>query len=478
MRHYGLLQCIATSLLLLFTTQLRAGDLDHAEDPFEFEDGYAIPVDFQHVVIRYEANQETKKATATATVEFDAQHSGYPRFDLVPSILSAKFDGVELLVSDLPKVSVPGGSTSIRVLKREVEADTSHVLQITYKADFFNQSASSGHLRAGFFMSDLKSGGRGFFEQYGPAGFEWDHYKMEIHLKMLGFADEHKIYANGDVGRVSGNEWLISYPDYYSTSSFFFHISEKTRFKESATVYKGIEKDFPVVVYSASGTDTKPFLDQTLVVLKELEATYGAWTHNQLVIYAVTGGGGMEYCGATMTSMYALEHEITHSWFARGVMPANGNAGFIDEAIASWRDGGYVRASSAPNPEGIASNLGGFSQYRRDTTYGAYTTGRNLISKFDKQFEDFEFEGQQGMRGVLRALFSDKARQTLTVSYFKEFIEDITGSDLTAVFDRHVYGRGSNNKKLSSSKKVQQGLFSKGSMHPRPFTEEELIRFR
>jgi hypothetical protein len=61
----------------------------------------------------------------------------------------------------------------------------------------------------------------------------------------------------------------------------------------------------------------------------------------------------MEYCGATMTDPGALGHELTHSWFARGVMPANGNTGWIDEAVASWRDDGYPRASRAPNRSAV-----------------------------------------------------------------------------------------------------------------------------
>ena len=62
-----------------------------------------------------------------------------------------------------------------------------------------------------------------------------------------------------------------------------------------------------------------------------------------MTIY-IAGRGGMEHCGATITSMSALAHEITHSWFARGVMPANGNAGWIDEGTARWRDRGYPTA--------------------------------------------------------------------------------------------------------------------------------------
>jgi hypothetical protein len=121
-------------------------------------------------------------------------------------------------------------------------------------------------------------------------------------------------------------------------------------------------------------------------VMQELEQTFGAYPHETLLVYCTgASSGGMEYAGAAMTSQAALGHEITHSWFARGVMPANGSAGWIDEAIARWRDLGYPRANViAPRP---LVHLAGFSPYRQ------------------------------------------------------EFLEQETGIPLTAMFDRHVYGK-------------------------------------
>ena len=106
------------------------------------------------------------------------------------------------------------------------------------------------------------------------------------------------------------------------------------------------------------------------------------------MVYATASGGGMEYCGATMSSMRALGHELFHSYFARGVMPANGNAGWIDEAMAVFRDRGYPSASEPPS--GSSVNLGGYSLYRRTTTYSAYTLGADLIGHMNHLFSSRE----------------------------------------------------------------------------------------
>ena len=62
-------------------------------------------------------------------------------------------------------------------------------------------------------------------------------------------------------------------------------------------------------------------------------ARYGPWVHGDTFWAFVWGHGrGMEYDGATTASVPALEHEVFHSWFGRGVKPARAADGWIDEA--------------------------------------------------------------------------------------------------------------------------------------------------
>jgi hypothetical protein len=134
-----------------------------------------------------------------------------------------------------------------------------------------------------------------------------------------------------------------------------------------------------------------------------------------------------------MTSLGALGHEITHSWFARGVMPANGNAGWIDEAIARWRDLGYPRASAVNRRPPV--NLAGFSPYRRHTPRQSYAMGSLLLSELDRLF------APGGLRPILATLFRQRRRQPITTRLFQELLEQVTGVSLAATFDRYVYGR-------------------------------------
>ena len=85
-------------------------------------------------------------------------------------------------------------------------------------------------------------------------------------------------------------------------------------------------------------------------------ARYGPWVHGDTFWAFVWGPGrGMEYDGATTASVPALEHEVFHSWFGRGVKPARAADGWIDEA---WTTLGHriPPAGAAPLPLGGAAS--------------------------------------------------------------------------------------------------------------------------
>jgi hypothetical protein len=456
-------------------TFAQAADTDMAPPSFSHSGKNVVFVDFQSVDLSLRLDVAASTATAKARIEFYAPVAGLPAFDLVPSIKSVTLNGRQLSVSDAPVIPDPSNVTKFRIVLSEVAADSQNILEVEYELSE-GVEFSGGKVRAGFFMSDLATGGREYFEQYGPTSFEYDHYQQNITVELSGTSVEHVLYANGDLLPLGANRFRVEYPSYYTTSSFYFHLVEKGRFKEARADFTGLNKVIPITVYGESQTSADQGLRDTKGYLAELESAYGPFAHNSYTAYITPGGGGMEHCGATMTSLWALGHETTHSWFARGVMPADGNAGWIDEAVASWRDENYPRASS--DPSGAASNLGGFSTYKRHTTQAAYTTGMRLISAFDRMFAGLSGEGFTGMKFVLRKLFETYAQQTISVNDFKVFMEGLSGKNLDAVFQKYVYGRTIS--EFTGFNVVAPETFGREALddhrHPRPFTKEELKR--
>jgi hypothetical protein len=267
--------------------------------------------------------------------------------------------------------------------------------------------------------------------------------------------------------------WRVSFPDYFNCSSCYLHLTDRpVSVREAA--FAGAEREIRFTAYGERVTDLEQALEEADAVMRELEETYGPYAHESLLVYC-TGApdGGMEYAGATMTSLPALDHEITHSWFARGVMPANGNAGWIDEAIARWRDDGYPRATSAPARPRV--NLAGFSPYRRHTPSNSYAMGSRLLSELDLLFSP------EGLRPLLARLFRERRRQVITTPFFQSFLEEQTGATLAPMFNRYVYGKTEDgeahpNDAASLSEDAIDAVTAAALLTPPPrsFTPEQL----
>lgn len=440
-------------------------DLSLAPPPFTHQGKNLIPVDIAYAELAITFDVGSKKAIGKSRIEFYSQSAGYPLLDLVPEAQAVSLNGQPLGAQGFPLASTPDGISKLRYVNKEVKAFSHNLVEIEYALPSEHVTFSSGGVSVGFFMSDVGQD-RAFLEQYAPSNLEFDHFQMTVTLKLVGSTATHQLFTNGRVSGPAG-DWTIVYPSYFTTSSFYLHLTEKKMAAES-TEYKGMAATIPITVYSTSASSTSSGIARTKSLLAELEGTFGPFPHESVTAY-LAGSGGMEHCGATMTSLSALGHELTHSWFARGVMPSNGNAGWIDEAIASWRDNGYPTSAAGTSRPPV--NLGAFSAYRRVTPSAAYTDGARLMSEFDSMFKS-----NGGLKTVLKALFSQYQRTSISSPLLQTFLETTTGQDLKTTFNRYVYGKSSWRDRFQTG--APQSLPPMHSHHPRPYTKEELRSFR
>jgi hypothetical protein len=173
----------------------------------------------------------------------------------------------------------------------------------------------------------------------------------------------------------------------------------------------------------------------------------------------------MEYSGATITSLKALGHEMMHSYHARGLMPANGNAGWMDEAMARWRDNSY------PLVEALTytyTRLAGRSVYTRMTDRMAYTEGSAFLG-----WIGYTMNGKGlSMKTFLRDYFQKYKYTTVTTQLFQKELSQAAGMDLSAEFNQYIYGKGTPSFPLKS---VNSGLHEEDPMHPK-YTKEQLLK--
>lgn len=457
------------SRLLIVISVMYAGtsfaQLQNAPASFSYNGARAVPMDISSVHVSYNFDVAKKQVLGTAKVYFQTGESGYPFFDIKPQVSKISLDEQLLSISSLQEISSPDGATSVRAVKELVESHVDHQLELSFQLDPKDVTFAGNNVRCGFFMSDLQRPDFGwlhFFERYGPANLEFDQIKFTFDVKVSGTSNPHRVFTNGDVTEIAKNQWSVVFPDYFTSSSIYFHIANAEAFGVAEGSYQGLEREIPILAYSGTRAGAQTALSRTRTELQELESTFGPSLHKKYVVYATESfPGGMEHSGATITAFNALSHEISHSWFARGIMPANGNSGWIDEAIASWRDNGYpTGAISMLRPV----NLGGFSEYKRSTTEQAYNEGADLIAGLNARYRNFG-----GMKAILGAWFEGAKGTVVTTEEFKSYLENSTGDDLTSIFNRRVYGRG---------KQGPVEARTKSSSHPKPFTFEQYKSLR
>ncbi|MBT7611315.1 MAG: hypothetical protein HN576_16260 [Bacteriovoracaceae bacterium] len=395
----------------------------------------------------------TKKLSAVeTTIIFKQEEVGKPIFDLVVEPKNVVLNSMRTSIST-QTVSMNGTST-VRFLDEVLGVGT-HKMVITNLITK-NLAWSTGSVKSAFWMSDLSD--RRYLEQYLPTNLEYDQYKMDFEVKIIDAHYDHNLYTNGDIKELAKNHWSVSYPETFTASSLYFHLTKKGVFDEKRAVYTSIDgRKIPFIVYTSSRASR--YLNSALEVVAELEKDYGPWPHSQVLIYGA-GSGGMEYCGATITSSSALGHELTHSYFARGVMPAHGNSGWVDEAVASWRDGGY-RGYNTYNLS--RTKMAGHSVYQRTTDRAAYSKGMKFLGYLHKRFL-----AKESFKVFLKSFFERRKFKPFKTPEFQKAIEDFYNVSLSAEFDKYVYGKSGIDMR-SSKNMVEENKY-----HPR-LTEKELL---
>ena len=405
-----------------------SNDLSHRPPSFTTPAGKAVFVDFTSADYDITYDVKKKASTVKAEISFNAPEAGLPIFDSVTAPTSIVLDGQAV---DATETKTPSRETTLRLINKAVNSGT-HKMTIEVPLTELVEYLPAG-VKSAFWTSDLSE--RQFLERYLPANFEFDQVPMTLKVKFIGATDQ-VIYTNGvqKVGRDGVIE--ITYPKYYTASSLYFHTTPKSEVKELRTSFKSIDgRELPVVIYikASAWTNLESLKTKTAEIFQELERDYGAFPHPSITVYN-SGMGGMEYCGATITSTSALGHELFHSYFARGMMPANGNSGWLDEALASWRDGGYQRSSTLSG----SSQMSAHPQYTRTTDRAAYTFGAKFMAYMDAKMQD-----KGGLKLFLRHIIENRVFQPLFVEEFNKEMSEFYGRSVDEDFKRYTYGKQS-----------------------------------
>ena len=432
---------------LLFATSFSSfAGIEHAPPSFSHQDGKAVYIDILTANYKITYDVANSKTTVQSELVFNAPEKGFPIFDLVVEPKNQMIDGV---ATTSKQISDPDKVSKFRALDTSVSAGK-HTLTLTHEIAR-GLSFRSNTVSSAFWMSDLSD--RQYLEQFLPTNFEYDQIAMTMRVEVIGAAGKpHVLRTNGAVTTISENEFEVVYPKLYTTSSIFYHLYPVGTFPTELFNFTSVDgRSIPVEIYTSGNLNS--FVTETKKILNELEKDYGPFPHNKVVIYGA-GSGGMEYSGATQTSLSALGHELFHSYNARGVMPAQGNAGWIDEAMSSWRDANYTTRSAA----GSRTKMAGKSVYTRMTDSAAYSSGRDFLAWIAGRME----ARNQNFKTYLRDYFTKNVFTTITTEIFRADLEKYSGLDLNADFQKYIYGAGRFTDELRANRVEAENPF-----HPR-----------
>tara|TARA_B100001248_G_scaffold262731_1_gene261825 strand:- start:4145 stop:5497 length:1353 start_codon:yes stop_codon:yes gene_type:complete len=439
--------------LLAFSGSLAADTLAYAPPDFEKDGKTYRFVDFEKAYYSLDVNYSGRSVLVNSQVHFTLAKDGYVIFDSVPNLFDVYLNGKQVEIGDL---YLPETYSPARYIQQKLKAGSYVMISKNYINDYVTYE--DRRVRMAFWMSDLRD--RNFLEQYMPSNFDYDQYQMDFHVSIQETDRPHVLMHNCAAIEETKFSMQLECPSHYNSSSLFFHLFEEGRFVEKLGSYPSIDgRSIPYRVYGETADRLFPRIDG---LLKELEGDYGAWPYDSLLVYANTSSGGMEYAAATSTGARALGHELHHAYFARSAHPAGGNAGWVDEALASWRDGGYkVKTSLGPWHE---TEMASHSPYTRVTDMKAYTQGAQIIAHIDYLVQDVG-----GLKDFLKHFHAISAYLPFDTESFKLALEQYYEMDFAQLFDTYVYGK----RILESEPNLQpMHLPEQKGMHD--FTEEEL----
>jgi hypothetical protein len=396
---------------------------------FSIKEGKAVFVDFKEAIYNINYDLSAQSANVSSKITFENLEEGMAIFDLVATPTKVLIDG-EVVSEKL--TSTPNSETQVRIALKNLKPGL-HELEVF--APLTNGVRfTDGGVSSAFWTSDLSE--RSFMEAYIPTNLEFDQFKAIYNVEFKNkLAPKQRVFTNGVLTKNSEANYTIEFPEYFNTSSPFFHTAPVGRYPETSFTYKSKDgRDLPVVIYTVNGSEVLEGLKaKTIKVLDELEADYGPFAHPSVTIFNA-GAGGMEYCGATMTDSSALGHELTHSYFARGFMPANGNAGWIDESIASWRDKGYQQISDLG---WMSTSMAAHPEYTRITDRAAYSSGARFMGYLNYKFQD-----KGGLKSFLAELVEKYKFQPMLTEEFVKLMSEFYGTEMMPTFKKYVYGQG------------------------------------
>lgn len=420
----------------------------HAPAPLVVDGLLTVPIHIRKLRGRVALDVQTRRGYVDALMIYEVgPSSGCALFDLRQSIDQAWLDGRSIPTGRLRAREVGEGPyATMRVVDVPQTARSTHTLRLRYRLGQPHSDRGGAYppvlaaqgdrrMRWSFGMGDLFDGRH--LEMWFPSNLPFDQFPFELSITLTGAPAKHTLITNGAVTTSGPHRWQITFPAWFSSVSQMVELRPTDDLDNARTrvVLATSGRRVLVDVWKPKGHNESLAQEALRIgrMLEANEAIFGPFLAARYTCFFHDADGGMEYAGATTTSSGALEHEVLHSWFARGVMPASDADGWWDEAFTT-----YVTSGVAPTPldfDRPPIELCSRRPFQRHTDPAAYLEGSRLFSGMA------EMTGDSCLRRSMGKLFQSYARKCLSTAELEEHLVLDTGAvRIVDAFHRFVYG--------------------------------------
>lgn len=420
----------------------------HAPAPVVVDGLAAAPIDILELDAALRFDVPSASVNATATVKFQlGEAGGMPILDLRQVVSTLTLDGRPLPADALARHDFGLGlDAGASILAVTLPACSVHTLTLDYAIAtpaaieavgprFTNTPAAA---RFDLASSDLEAGR--YLESWLPANMIWDRHPIHLDIRLDGADVPHALISSADPKLVAPHHWQIEFPG--SSTAMDPMLALLPEADVDSITGSLVPADGPPIPYTVHvdhrvQRSAKDVAVEVEDALRGLVPTLGDYPHPSVTVHVIPSGRSMEYAGATTTTLAALEHELFHSWWGRGVHPATCADGWIDEAWNMWETGNPRGRPIAFDWTRPPTRLWDPHPFARRTADQAYVQGRLVFAGIA------ELMGEAALREAMAELYRAAGPLgSLTTAQLERHLHCASGAqpEVRRGFHRFVYG--------------------------------------
>jgi hypothetical protein len=302
-------------------------------------------------------------------------------------------------------------------------------------------SSEGGRVAWDFYFTDLLPGR--YLEMWLPSNLLYDRFALALDLELRNVEIGHTLVTNGHVERLGESHWHVDFPPTFTAFSPMVVLAPADfleRYEGPLTLVPGQPGRLELFREHTVKADLRAVASDIAEYVAEFNRSTGTYVHDDsLSVYLWSEPDrSMEYDGGTTTSRPALEHELFHSWYGRGVKPASQADGWIDEAWNVYLTDPRRGFQQSPLCTGGAPvELSPRNPWTRVTAYAAYTRGAQFFGTLAALL------GEPVLLERMRDFYAQHAGHLVTTEELEQHLASTAGdAEVGAAFRQAVYGGG------------------------------------